>query len=105
MDDRNDHNDTPLTLSIKNDNQYCAKMLLDAGAKLYRVDKSIEIPFWLQIMSTKRSNALASVWALLKVMRKRFKIEGQHIGNRLPRDLSVLISKYLWSTRFDERWV
>ena len=78
--------------------------LLDAGAKISNVHKDVMIPDWAEVMVAKRKNAVASLRVFIGVMRKRYNVEGQHIGNRLPRDLVVLISKYLWSTRFDERW-
>ena len=95
---------TPLADAIRNNKRDCAERLLDAGAKMSSVKADIEMPDWLKIIISKRANALQSLWAFLGVMRKRFHVEGQHIGNRLPRDLVGLLATYLWSTRFDERW-
>ena len=79
--------------------------LLDAGAKISNVRNDVRIPDWVGAMITKRKNVVASLRVFIGVMRKRYNVEGQHIGNRLPRDLVKLISKHLWSTRFDERWL
>ena len=76
--------------------------LLDAGAKISNVD--FEIQDWVQAMIAKRRNVVASLRVFIGVMRKRYNVEGQHIGNRLPRDLVAMISMHLWSTRLDERW-
>jgi hypothetical protein len=78
--------------------------LLDAGAKISNVHKGVEVPDWVEAIVAKRRNVVASLRVFIGVMRKRYNVEGQHIGNRLPRDLVVLISKHLWSTRLDERW-
>jgi hypothetical protein len=98
------HRRTPLADAIRRKKRDCAERLLDVGAKMSNVKADIEIPDWMSAIISKRENALQSLWAFLRVMRKRFHVEGQHIGNRLPRDLVGLISTYLWSTRFDERW-
>ena len=102
MCDKNGY--TPLADAIRRNKRDCAERLFDAGAKMSNVNSDIKIRDWMRTIISKRENALKSMWAFLRVMRKRFSVEGQHIGNRLPRDLVKLISQYLWSTRFDKRW-
>ena len=85
-------------------NRDCAERLLDAGAKVSNVRADVKVPDWITTIIIKRENVVKSMWAFLRVMRKRFNVQGQHIGNRIPRDLVKLISTYLWSTRFDPRW-
>ena len=104
MELRDNEGYTPLAGAIRMDRRDCAERLLDAGAKVANVRADIEIPYWMSIIISKRENVVKSMWAFLRVMRKRFNVEGQHIGNRLPRDLVKIISTYLWSTRFDPRW-
>ena len=96
--------DTPLSYTLRRKHRDCAERLLDAGAKVSNVEEDIDIPDWVGEVIIKRKNVVASLRVFIGLMRKRYNVEGQHIGNRLPRDLVKLISKHLWSTRFDERW-
>jgi ankyrin repeat protein len=104
LDAQNKRGKTPLAVAIVKDKKDCAERLLDAGAKMSNVDKSVIIPPWVETIVVKRKNAMISIGVFIGVTRKRFEIQGQHIGNRLPRDLISLISKYLWEARFDEKW-
>lgn len=77
-------------------------MLLDAGAKLA---KGIKHSAWVVDLVVKRGNVKRAVLALIEVMRKRIVLKGmEHIGGRLPRDVVGILSRWVWSTRFDERW-
>jgi len=104
VDAENQNGYTPLADAIYRDRKDCAECLLYAGAKMSNVLKYIGIPNWMRAIVTKRRNAIESTWALLRVMRKRFSVKGQHIGDRLPKDLVKVLGIHLWETRFDERW-
>ena len=105
MDEQNSDCYTALAYAIYNNQRDCAERLLDAGAKISNLNKDIKIPDWIETIIIKRKNAIRSIGVFLGVMRKRFEIQGQHIGNRLPRDVVGLLGSYLWETRLDERWI
>jgi ankyrin repeat protein len=84
-------NRNPLEEAIRKQRYECAEYLLDVGAKL----PSDDAPSWAKVMITKRRNALSSTWAFLGVMRKRV---------RIYKDMATLLAKYLWSTRFEQKW-
>jgi ankyrin repeat protein len=105
LDEQDKYGNTALTFAIGNNHRGSAERLLDAGAKMSNVKKSVKIPDWVESIITKRKNAIRSIGVFIGVMRKRFEIQGQHMGNRLPRDVVGLLGNYLWETRFDEKWI
>jgi hypothetical protein len=105
LDEQNKDGYTPLAYAFHYKRLGCAERLLDGGAKMSNVEKNIEIPDWMETIIIKRKNAIRSIGVFIGVMRKRFEIQGQHIGNRLPRDVVGLLGSYLWDTRLDDRWI
>jgi ankyrin repeat protein len=90
-------------------NQFdCAELLLDLGASLSNCPKYMIIPSWVHGLILKRRNALSSTNTLLRVLRKRFLVlceSTKHIKNRVPKDVAILLTQYVWATRFDKKWI
>lgn len=83
-------NRTPLVEAMRRSRHECTEYLLDVGAK-----PPSDAPSWVKVMVTKRRNALSSTWTFLGVLRKRVCVY---------KDMTTLLAKYLWSTRFEKEW-
>lgn len=102
----NDRGYSPLTGAIFNENTSCVEILLDAGASVSNMKRAI--PPWVHGIITKRLYVKRSLLALIGVLRKRFGVYGastEHIGGKLPRDVVWLLSRHVWRSRFDSRWI
>ena len=108
MDARGNGGYTPLADAIYYNKHDVAELLLDKGAKMSNaVHKLVEIPNWMNAIVTKRQNVRRSLTTFTGVLRKRFTVFGggtEYTRGRLPRDVVGVISRWVWSTRFDKRW-
>ena len=98
---------TPLANAIYFNKPDAAELLLDKGAKIRNVREGVQIPDWMNVIVTKRQNVRQSLTTFIGVLRKRFAVSGggtEYTRGRLPRDVVGVISRWAWSTRFDERW-
>ena len=108
LDARNDDGETPLAGTINENKPDVAEVLLDKGAKISNLRENVKIPNWMNAIVTKRENVKRALWTFIGVLRKRFAISGggtEYTRGRLPRDVVGVISRWAWTTRFDERWM
>ena len=107
LEARNQHGDTPLSLAIHLDKHGVAELLFDKGAKMSNVHEDVKIPNWMNAVISNRQNVRRSLTTFIGVLRKRFLVSGggtEYTRGRLPRDVVGVISRWVWSTRFDGRW-
>lgn len=71
------------------------ELLFDCGAKMSKIHTSVEIPNWVNLLQEKRRKVIHANLVFYGVLRKR-----QKIG----KDMSRKVSRFLWSTRFNEEW-
>ena len=98
---------TPLAVAIRRNNREVAQLLLDNGAKISNVSEGLQIPKWMNTIVAKRQNVKRGLLAFIGVLRKRVAVSGsgtEFTGGRLPRDVVWLMGRWVWSTRFHERW-
>ena len=107
LDVRNNNFMTPLARAINYNHPDAAELLLDKGAKMSNVRKGVQILDWMNAIIIKRQNVRRSLTAFVGVLRKRFAVSGggtEYSQGRLPRDLVGVLSRWVWTTRFDGRW-
>ena len=107
MDARNNDGKTPLAWAILNNKLDVAELLHCKGAKVSNISKRIKIPAQALIGFTGRENAKRGLLTFMAVLRKRYTVSGagtDHIRGKLPLDIVRLLGRWVWSTKFDERW-
>ena len=107
VDARNAFGSTPLALAIHYKKRDAAELLFDKGARMSNIHEDVKIPDWMNTIISKRQNVRRSLTTFIGVLRKRFAVSGcgtEYTKGRLPRDVVGVISRWVWSTRFDGRW-
>ena len=108
MDERNNDGRTPLACAILDNKLDVAELLYRKGAKVSNISKGVQIPPQALIVFSGRENAKRGLLTFMAVLRKRYTVSGagtEHIRGKLPLDVVRLLGRWVWSTRFDERWV
>lgn len=109
IDRFNNEGFTPLALCLEIDgeNEECAEVLMDYGAKLENVHPGVSITSGVRNLVSKRRVTKQSVRILNGVLRNRFRLEGPltaFLNGRIPKDVVNLITSYAWATRLDPDW-
>lgn len=109
IDRPNNEGFTPLALCLEIDeeNEECAEVLMDYGAKLENVHPDVPVTSRIRNLVSKRRATKHSVRILNGVLRKRFRFEGPSttfLNGRIPKDVANLITSYAWATRLDPDW-
>lgn len=95
VDARNNEGKTPLADAIKHNKPDAVELLIDKGAKITNIHEEVEIPNWVNRLLETRRKVIRANLVFYGVLRKR-----QKIG----KDMSGQVSRFLWSTRFSEEW-
>ena len=101
VDALNNDGRTPLQWAVSDQLKDCAEYLLDAGAKLSNL-MSTNLPQWFVAMVDKRKRCVDSCRALYGVLRKRWNMAD---GTRVSRDMVNVLTRQLWESRRDEKWL
>lgn len=92
---------TPLYQAISGFGYQPVKLLLDHGA---RIENILIIPFvppqWAKDILSKREHCRRAVVALYRVLRKRYRVDGQ----RIPKDMVKMLANCTYNTRYHDTW-
>lgn len=91
---------TPLSSAVIGISYRPIELLLDRGARLTnRLSPERRSP-WFRHLLTKRENCQNAVFALYKVLRKRYRPR----GTRIPKDMVKMLANYVRQTQRNRAW-
>jgi len=105
VDQHDDEQNTPLVLSILFEHIPFTKLFLDYGARLCEVYDSFayadrKIPIWALDLATGRENCFSAVVVFVGIR----KFGRSRVMQNNVRDMTKMIGKFLWETRFLGEW-